>query len=286
METKEETKKHASNFKDLTGQRFGRLVVVRHYGKDKHRGLTWLCKCDCGNEKVTAGRSLRSGSTKSCGCLNDEKRQELHENNLIDLTDKRFGRLLVIKRVRTKKGKTFWECECDCGKTINARADALVGGTKESCGCLYGITRHGLSNHPVYVLFYDMKSRCHDKKCKAYKNYGGRGICICNEWLEDKASFLSWAISNGWKKGLQIDRKDNNGDYSPSNCTFTTRAINSAHRRTTRHFIIHGKYFTSGKEAGKTFNVSEDTIRYWCGLQNNKYPAREGCISFNPYGEE
>ena len=109
---------------------------------------------------------------------------------------------------------------------------------------------------------------------------------FCDEWLKDRTVFFNWALSHGWEIGLDIDRKDNDSGYYPENCTFTTRDINQAHRRTTRHCIIHGKYFTSAKEAGKTFNVSEDTIRYWCGLQNNKYPAREGCISFNPYGEE
>ena len=287
-----ETKKHASNFKDLTGQRFGRLVVVRHYGKDKHRGLTWLCKCDCGNEKVTAGRSLRSGSTKSCGCLNNEKRQELHENNLIDLTGKKFDSLFVIKRAKTKNRKTYWECKCDCGKVINIRADRLVDGTAKSCGCYSSellrkrVTTHGLSGTPIYTLFENMKKRCYKKACKEYKNYGGRGITICDEWLANRTVFFDWALTHGWKVGLDIDRKDNDSGYYPENCTFTTRAANSAHRRNTRYYIIYGKCFTSIVDAAKEFNVSQPTISYWCGLQNKKYSAREGCASFYPYGEK
>jgi hypothetical protein len=282
--------KHAPNFVDITGQRFGRLVVVKWNGRDKHRGLTWLCRCVCGNEAVVAGRSLRSGSTKSCGCLNKEKRDELHKNNLIDLTGKRFGRLVVIKRSESKKKKTYWECKCDCGKITVTRADGLVGGTTRSCGCLSieilkgFAVKHGFSNHPVYTLFENMKKRCYRKSCREYKNYGGRGIAICDEWLEDRTVFFSWAFANGWELGLDIDRKDNDSGYSPENCTFTTRAINSAHRRNTRHYILYGKYFASIAAAAKEFNVSQPTIDYWCGLQNKKYPAREGCFSFQPYG--
>jgi hypothetical protein len=90
--------------------------------------------------------------------------------------------------------------------------------------------KHGFNYHPLYAVLRSMKTRCYSPNCNAYHNYGGRGILICDEW-KDPATFCKWAIANGWKKGLSIDRINNDGNYEPNNCRFVTREINMRNSR-------------------------------------------------------
>jgi len=124
----------------LTGQRFGRLVVLRADGKkvfpSGQSRMQWLCKCDCGNEKVIDQAQLLSGNTKSCGCIV----REFGDRYRKDLTGQRFGRLTVIEHAGTHKNpngsrKTLWKCKCDCGNEIVAQGSNLLSGTTTSCGC-------------------------------------------------------------------------------------------------------------------------------------------------------
>lgn len=116
--------------KDLIGQRFGRLIVIKREGKDKHNRATWLCKCDCGNEKVVNSNNLRNGSTTSCGCLK-------REMAIKDLTGMKFNRLTVIKEYgRDKSGNVTWLCKCDCGNECTVIGTNLLKGSSMSCGCL------------------------------------------------------------------------------------------------------------------------------------------------------
>ena len=105
-------------FKDRTNIRQGKLTAIKYMGKSK-----WLCKCDCGNEKIIYGGHLESGHTKSCGCYRPPK------NNL---TNKKFGRLTVIEWV----GNGKWKCECECGNIVNVETSNLNNGNTKSCGCL------------------------------------------------------------------------------------------------------------------------------------------------------
>lgn len=113
---------------DLTGQRFGRLVVLCR-AEGKNGRSYWLCRCDCGKDCVVQGQLLRNGHTKSCGCLQTENR--LGE----DLTGKRYGRLTVLSLVSVKNRDSLWLCRCDCGKLLEVRRSLLTAGVK-SCGCL------------------------------------------------------------------------------------------------------------------------------------------------------
>lgn len=116
-----------SKLKDLTGQRFGSLVVLERYPQNTKDGhAQWKCLCDCGNEAIYAGRTLTSNKAISCGCARKK-----------DLTGKQFGRLTVIKYAYSKNGARYWECQCECGKTTFVNSSSLTTGNTRSCGCLH-----------------------------------------------------------------------------------------------------------------------------------------------------
>lgn len=187
-------------FIDLTGQRFGRLVVLGKYGTAKNRQSIWKCKCDCGNIKNVIYGSLLSGSTKSCGCL-------LKEN-----------------------------------------------------GCP---PKHGLSRTRIYRIWNNMKKRCYNENNKDYSNYGGRGIKICNEWLDEKKgllNFYNWAMQNGYKDDLTIDRIDNNGNYEPNNCRWADNRTQSNNKRNC-YYITYKNNTHTVAEWSKILYICESTIR-------------------------
>lgn len=118
---------------DLTGKRFGRLTVKYYAGNDKYRQALWLCRCDCGNEKIVSGFCLRRGDVHSCGCIV----KNAPAKNSLKLAGQRFGRLLVIRRItHSKKDYSQWLCRCDCGKEIVVKGKDLTSGKTKSCGCL------------------------------------------------------------------------------------------------------------------------------------------------------
>lgn len=223
---------------DMTGKRFGRLTVI---GRSEHRDSTtavyWDCKCDCGTIKPIRGTTLRAGRAKSCGCLFEEKRKAGITKK--DIVGQRFGRLVVLKETdeRTKCGEVKYLCQCDCGnKTVVAGTSLRYGNTK-SCGCLAREStrkrsyKHGLSNHPLYKIWHGLLERCYHEEDTAYKYYGARGITVCDEWRQDAAAFIKWALDNGWEKGLEVDRIDNYAGYSPENCRIVTHKENMANQR-------------------------------------------------------
>jgi len=120
--------------KNVVGKRFGRWKVLREAGRSKGGAVLWLCRCDCGNEKVIRGSAFQKGETKSCGCYN---REMSAEKNTIDLTGKRFGRLIVISKAdRNISNKLLWLCLCDCGNEKKILGHSLQKGNTKSCGCI------------------------------------------------------------------------------------------------------------------------------------------------------
>lgn len=119
-----------------------------------------------------------------------------------DLKDKVFDSIKVIERVRVTPngGSVIWKVECLlCGNQKEMRSDAIQFQNK-ACGCLGGPVTHGLSHHPVYNSWVKMRDRCLNPNVRSYKDYGARGITICQEWREDPKAFIDWALDNGWKK--------------------------------------------------------------------------------------
>lgn len=156
----------------------------------------------------------------------------------------RYGKLVVMEEaesIYSKTGKMIrrWKCKCDCGNITIVRHGDLRNGSTVSCGC-YNYEKesaaktHGYSRTKLGNVFEGMKQRCNNPKNKNYEKYGGRGIKICTEWLNDPKKFFDWAIKNGYKEGLSIDRIDVNGNYEPDNCRWAdneTQCLNQRIRK-------------------------------------------------------
>lgn len=150
-------------------------------------------------------------------------------SKVLNLTGQRFGRLVVVERsANSKSGKARWLCKCDCGNDTVVFSTSLVRGLTHSCGCLNReitserFSTHRLSESRLHETWSDMKKRCYNPNSKSFSAYGGRGIEVCEEWKDDFQSFYDWAISNGYKPGLTIERSDCDGNYCPDNCTWIT----------------------------------------------------------------
>ena len=178
------------------------------------------------------------------------------------------------------KRQAVFECKF-CGDKFATQIASIKNGYTQSCGC-YNLmlikdrfTKHGYNRknnqHPLYKTWAGMKDRCYNKKNKCYKDYGGRGITVCPEWLNNPKAFIEWALKNDYAQGLQIDRIDNNGNYEPDNCRFVSSAENNRNRRTTKlnwdkvREIRNIKNLIPNitqRELGGAYNISPRAIGY------------------------
>lgn len=166
--------------------------------------------------------------------------------SLIDLTGNRYGRLLVIERADNLNGHVRWRCKCDCGNECVVHGTSLKSGNTTSCGCyrienakrLYSSVRQ--NDKRLYSVWNAIKQRCTNKKSRSYPNYGGRGIKMDKEWADNYESFYNWAMRSGYKKDLQIDRIDYDGDYCESNCRFVDKVTQANNKRNVKLYTIDG----------------------------------------------
>lgn len=173
----------------------------------------------------------------------------------VDMIGYEFNGCKVIRQAhKDKTSKWYWECQCFCGEKFLTLGTTIRKGEVKSCGCYRrGILKkqrdenktHGDSKSRLFRIWSNMKNRCNnDKDKQKYKNYGGRGIKVCDEWNNNYDNFKKWALNNDYKEFLSIDRIDNDGDYEPSNCRWTDMKTQSRNKRNNINVFYKGKYRT------------------------------------------
>lgn len=196
----------------------------------------------------------------------------------VDITGEKYGRLtaicLVAKGDRQHRPK--WLFRCDCGNEILISANAARTGNTKSCGCLLFEARsahsraalkiaqanqvtHGMTGTRIYGIYKNMKTRCYNAKTPCFKYYGGKGIAVCDEWLNNPAAFMDWAFSHGYDENLTIDRINSNLNYCPENCRWITQAEQARRTPKVRHITYNGETKTA-LQWEKYFNVPLDSI--------------------------
>lgn len=185
---------------------------------------------------------------------------------IIDLTGKKFGRLTVIEQATSNnKNRTMWRCVCECGNETIVYSYHLRNGSSTSCGCFRrevasNRTTHGKTNSRIYHIWAMMKERCFCPTLEAYENYGGRGITVCDEWKNDFQAFYDWAIANGYKDDLTIDRINVDGNYEPSNCRWSTMEEQANNKRNNHYLTARGETKTVAQWS-KTLGLKIQVIR-------------------------
>jgi len=184
---------------------------------------------------------------------------------------KKIGYIEILEKTNERKnGYIVYKCKCHkCNKIVYKTLEHITTREKQghnniTCGCFdyhkNNLYKHGLSNTRLYNIYVNMKQRCYDKNSISYKDYGERGITICQEWLNDFKTFYKWAIENGYKNNLTIDRINNNGNYEPNNCRWANAYEQSNNRRNNVILEYNGVKKTL-IEYAKEYNIEICTLR-------------------------
>lgn len=236
-------------YNDLSNQKFGKLTAIElSNDKKDSNGTTklWKCVCDCGNIVYKSARTLNEARKLhrniSCGCSSKS-----------DLIGKRFGNITVKKYLYSKQKQRYWECQCDCGKSLILNSNYF---STHKCKCLKIQKQQTKYIYRLRTIFYKMKRRCYNPTAKDYKCYGGRGIAICEEWLNDINKFVEWSLSHGYNSNLEIDRINNNGNYEPNNCRWVDAYVQANNKRNNINI---------------TYKDKTQSLRKWCRELNLPY---------------
>ena len=188
----------------------------------------------------------------------------IKNKRLLDLTGLTFGGITVLEYSFRKNKASYFKCLCICGNILNKSTQSLRKGKMPSCGCLHGAivtenkTRHGLCNTRIYRIWRCMLNRCEYKGHDKYKNYGGKGITVCERWHLFDNFYAD--TKEGYADNLTINRIDNNLGYNKNNCNWKTMKEQCNHRSTSRYFSYNGETLTVSEWSDK-LNIRHDLFR-------------------------
>lgn len=171
----------------------------------------------------------------------------------------------VVQRVKGR-GRSTVVCKCKCGSEPKKYVlYSLRSGNTNSCGCYQkeriaqACTTHGLKHHRIYSIWKGIKQRCYNKNSSEYKNYGGRGIELCSQWLNDFQHFYDWAVSNGYKDNLTIERDNVNGNYESTNCRWIP-LVEQFNNTTKSRFLLFEGQIKTLSQWGREFRIKPSAI--------------------------
>jgi len=232
------------DFDRFLNQTFHHLTVIAYLGWKKGRSHIWKCRCSCGQELPVYQSNLVTENTKSCGCLKRLDPNAFIGKQINDLTVKRF--------LGYKENISWFEVECVCGKTFEIRGTMLSQRKVRSCGCLRKTRKpnqnprprtgvyapYTRETHPLHKTWVCMRSRCEKPKDDSYRNYGAKGIYVCDRWK----SFRNFVLDMHPKPGPEytLDRIDGTGPYSPENCRWATHKQQALNRSNTVNIEYKG----------------------------------------------
>lgn len=255
-------------FDTYRGKKFGMLTIIEDLGLSTlTRKRKVVALCDCGIYKEYHLMNIKKNINPNCGCYDIKHKEEF--------VGRKFGILTVLEELMSVNRQRMMLVRCACGNKTSMSISSLNSGT-QSCGCIGRLKHgdrmrtHGLSKHDLYGTWGNIKSRCINPNLESYEDYGKRGICVCDEWLNDFMSFYNWCMENGWQKGLSIDRIDNDGHYEPSNCRIGDFEIQSRNKRNNVWIEYQGERLVV-TDWCKKLGLKETTV--YCRILNGMDPV-------------
>lgn len=261
-------KEHAINIEKEN--RYGMLTILKevdsYISPAGHTSRKVLCSCGCGNQKEVKLGSLRAGDVINCGCKPKQRKEKIIPLDLDKVNKKDLGSWKIISEdsvTKTEKGIVrIVTAICSCGYMKHTNLQQVYKGGRECFKCalkrIKNVSTEELERRTVRnnirTRWVGMKTRCYNTNDKSYNRYGGRGIIICADWLKSFDSFYQWAISNGYKKELQIDRENNDGNYEPGNCRWVTKEVNARNMSTS---VVSVEMAKTIVEYSKTMSIKE-----------------------------
>jgi len=261
-----------ARYRHLVGKKFAHNTIIRILDTRTNNGKI-MCeyKCDCGTVCTGPVTDLVCYRRISCGRCSFRRTVTDLSRRGCDLTGRRFGKLIVLKQLNKRScGHVYMLCKCDCGNVVEILRNSLVSNRTKSCGkCGYISTVVSAKNRK-YVgvekhlsrLLSKIKQRCYNPNAVGYKYWGGRGIKVCDEWMNDTWSFINWSLSHGYTEDpkVEIDRIDNNGAYSPDNCRWVTRIVQANNKSNNRYITADGRTHTLAEWA-RLLDINYFTLR-------------------------